>query len=197
MTFHPLQQRPVHVAGIGLHRYQSPSDTTFVDLGLTAVRAALADAGDLPWPEVEAAFVGSAILGMAPGRIILSRLGATGLAIQQCENASASGSTAVAPGGLRWRRAARRGAGGRASTRRWHADGARPRRHRSPGGRHGRAVHPLRPAGQPLHDRAPRADDQVARVALKNHATAPATPSPSARRSARWTRSWRHRSRAR
>lgn len=96
MGVNPLAERAVHVAGIGLHRYQPASDTTFVDLGLTAVRAALADAGDLPWPEVEAAFVGSAILGMAPGRIILSRLGATGLAIQQCENASASGSTAVA-----------------------------------------------------------------------------------------------------
>jgi acetyl-CoA acetyltransferase len=96
MGRNPLADRPVHVIGTGLHRYQSPSATTFVDLGLTAVRAALADAGDLPWPEVEAAFVGSALLGMAPGRVLLSRLGATGLAIQQCENASASGSTAVA-----------------------------------------------------------------------------------------------------
>src|SRR3954452_18313231 len=96
MGINPLAERAVHVIGIGLHRYQPSSDTTFVDLGLTAVRAALADAGDLPWPEVEAAFVGSAILGMAPGRILLSRLGASGLAIQQCENASASGSTAVA-----------------------------------------------------------------------------------------------------
>jgi acetyl-CoA acetyltransferase len=95
MGRNPLADRPVHVIGVGLHRYQAPSDTTFVDLGLAAVRAALADAA-IPWPEVEAAYVGSALLGMAPGRILLSRLGATGLAIQQVENASASGSTAVA-----------------------------------------------------------------------------------------------------
>jgi acetyl-CoA acetyltransferase len=95
MGRNPLADRPVHVVGIGLHRYQAASPTPFVQLGLTAVREALADSG-LRWPDVEAAFVGSALLGMAPGRVMLSRLGATGLAIQQVENASASGSTAVA-----------------------------------------------------------------------------------------------------
>lgn len=100
MGRNPLDDRPVHVIGIGLHRYQATSDTSFVDLGLTAVREALHDAGDLPWPEVEAAYVGSALLGMAPGRVLLSRLGATGLAIAQVENASASGSTAVAMAAL-------------------------------------------------------------------------------------------------
>ena len=29
-----LDQRPVYVIGIGLHRYQRPSDTTYVELGL-------------------------------------------------------------------------------------------------------------------------------------------------------------------
>lgn len=95
MGTHPLTRRPVHVAGIGLHRYQNPSDTSFVELGLTAVRGALADAG-IAFADVEAAVVGSALLGMAPGRVMLSRLGATGLSINQVENASASGSTAVA-----------------------------------------------------------------------------------------------------
>lgn len=95
MGRNPLADRPVHVVGIGLHRYQAASPTPFVELGLTAVREALADSG-VRWPDVEAAFVGSALLGMAPGRVMLSRLGATGLAIQQVENASASGSTAVA-----------------------------------------------------------------------------------------------------
>ncbi|MGD9753463.1 MAG: thiolase family protein [Acidimicrobiia bacterium] len=94
-----LADRAVHVVGIGLHRYQAASETPFVQLGLTAVRDALADAG-IGWPSVEAAFVGSALLGMAPGRVMLSRLGATGLAIQQVENASASGSTAVAMAAL-------------------------------------------------------------------------------------------------
>ena len=95
MGTHPLTRRPVHVAGIGLHRYQAPSTTSFVELGLTAVREAVADAG-ITWPDVEAAVVGSALLGMAPGRVMLARLGATGLSINQVENASASGSTAVA-----------------------------------------------------------------------------------------------------
>ncbi len=85
--------RPVHVVGIGLHRYQKPGDTTFVELGLTAVRAALADAS-LEWTSVESAYVGNATLGMAAGRALLRYLGATGLSIAQVENASASGSTA-------------------------------------------------------------------------------------------------------
>lgn len=91
----PLADGPVHVLGIGLHRYQPASGSTYVALGLTAVRAALADAG-LAWPQVEAAYVGTALVGTAAGRPLLSRLGASGLAIQQVENASASGSTAVA-----------------------------------------------------------------------------------------------------
>ena len=88
-----LDQRPVYVIGIGLHRYRKASDAPYVDLGLTAVRAALDDAG-IEWPCVESAVVGNALLGMAPGRPMLRHLGATGLAIQQAENASASGSTA-------------------------------------------------------------------------------------------------------
>ena len=88
-----LDQRPVYVIGIGLHRYRKASDVPYVDLGLTAVRAALDDAG-IEWPCVESAVVGNALLGMAPGRPMLRHLGATGLAIQQVENASASGSTA-------------------------------------------------------------------------------------------------------
>ncbi len=39
--------RPVYVVGIGLHPYQNRSDTTYVTLGLRAVREALADAGKL------------------------------------------------------------------------------------------------------------------------------------------------------
>ena len=88
-----LNDRPVYVVGIGLHRYQFPSDTPYVALGLTAVREALADAG-LAWPQVESAFVGTAALGMAAGRVMLRHLGSTGLEVVQVENASASGSSA-------------------------------------------------------------------------------------------------------
>jgi acetyl-CoA acetyltransferase len=85
--------RPVHVVGIGLHRYGKPSETTFVELGLAAVRAALADAR-VQWRAVESAYVGNTTLGIAAGREMLRYLGATGLSIAQVENASASGSTA-------------------------------------------------------------------------------------------------------
>ena len=94
-----LAMRPVYVIGIGLHPYQRKSEVSHVELGLTAVREALQDAS-LAWPDVDAAFVGTALLGMAPGRAILRHLGATGLAMTQIENASASGSSAVAQASL-------------------------------------------------------------------------------------------------
>jgi acetyl-CoA acetyltransferase len=85
--------RPVYVVGIGFHRYQFASETPYVELGLTAVRAALADAG-VVWPAVDSAYVAKALLPMAPGRAMLRHLGATGLPIVHVENASASGSAA-------------------------------------------------------------------------------------------------------
>lgn len=88
-----LQERAVHVVGIGMHPYQFPSETPYVHLGLTAVREALKDAG-LQWPQVQAAFVGTAAIGMAAGRVMLRHLGSTGLPVTQVENASASGSSA-------------------------------------------------------------------------------------------------------
>lgn len=95
MGLNLLAERPVYVVGIGLHPYQRASDTTYVQLGLTAVREALDDAG-LTWPTVETAYTGTALLGMGAGRILYSRLGASGIPMTQVENASASGSSAVA-----------------------------------------------------------------------------------------------------
>jgi acetyl-CoA acetyltransferase len=85
--------RPVYVVGIGLHPYQYPTDTSYIELGLHAIREALVDGG-LTWPSVDAAFVGTARLGMAAGVPMLRYLGMTGLAVSQVENASATGSTA-------------------------------------------------------------------------------------------------------
>ena len=85
--------RPVYVVGVGWHPYRYATEEPYVTLGLTAVRGALADAG-LAWPGVDAAFVGTALLGMASGRPMLRHLGATGLPIVHIENASASGSAA-------------------------------------------------------------------------------------------------------
>ncbi len=85
--------QPVYVIGIGMHRYQFPSDTPYIALGLTAIREALTDAG-LHWPQVDTAYVGSTGIGMAAGRVMLRHIGSTGLAVTQVENASASGSSA-------------------------------------------------------------------------------------------------------
>ncbi len=89
-----LADREVNVVGIGLHPYVRQSERTYVTMGLTAVREALADAG-LAWSEVESAYVGNARIGMAAGSTMLKYLGSSGLAVAQVENASASGSTAV------------------------------------------------------------------------------------------------------
>jgi acetyl-CoA acetyltransferase len=93
MTVTLKDLRPVYVVGIGFHRYQFASETPYIELGLAAVRAALADAG-LAWPAVESAYFAKALLPMAPGRAMLRHLGATGLPIVHVENASASGSAA-------------------------------------------------------------------------------------------------------
>ncbi|MGI9611483.1 MAG: thiolase family protein [Acidimicrobiales bacterium] len=95
MSRNLLAERPVYVVGIGFHRYQRKSDKTYVQLGLTAAREALADAG-IAWTDVETAYTGTALLGMGASRVMLSRLGSTGIPMAQVENASASGSTAVA-----------------------------------------------------------------------------------------------------
>ena len=88
-----LRDRPVYAVGIGLHRYQRASELTYVTLGLTAVRAAIADAA-LKWMDVDTAYVGNALIGMAAGSTMLRYLGPSDVAVAQVENASASGSTA-------------------------------------------------------------------------------------------------------
>lgn len=93
MTKTLAQLRPVFVVGVGWHRYQELSATPYVQLGLTAVRQALADAG-AKWADVETSYVGTALLGMASGRPMLSHLGSNQGSIVHIENASASSSAA-------------------------------------------------------------------------------------------------------
>ena len=90
----PLRDcRPVYVVGVGMHKYQFVSDTLYIEMGLTAVRRALSDAG-ISFPDVESAYIGTTGIGMAAGRVMFNHLGSTGLACTQVENASASGSSA-------------------------------------------------------------------------------------------------------
>ncbi|WP_225625914.1 thiolase family protein [Streptomyces werraensis] len=90
----PLRDRPVYVVGIGMHPYVRPSATTYVTMGLTAMREALADAR-IAWTDVDSAVVGSGKIGMAAGPTLTGYLGRTGLPVVQVESASASGSVAV------------------------------------------------------------------------------------------------------
>jgi acetyl-CoA acetyltransferase len=85
--------RPVYVIGIGLHPYQRLSETPYPVLGLTAVREALKDAS-ISWADIESVYHGTALLGMAPTRVMLRHMGGTGIPMTQVENASASGSSA-------------------------------------------------------------------------------------------------------
>ncbi|XVV38309.1 thiolase family protein [Streptomyces sp. CA-100214] len=85
--------QPVYVVGVGWHRYQPLSETNHVELGITAVRQALDDAG-IAWSDVDESFIGTGLLGMAAGRPMLRHLGAKGKPLVHVENASASGSAA-------------------------------------------------------------------------------------------------------
>ena len=85
--------REVVMIGAGLHRYGVFPDRSYLDLGVTAIQGALQDAG-CSWADIEAVYCGTVRLGMSAGHNICLRMGPTGLAITNVENASASGSSA-------------------------------------------------------------------------------------------------------
>ncbi len=85
--------REVVVIGAGLHRYGVFLDKTYLDLGVTAIERALEDAG-CAWEDIDAVYCGTVRLGMSAGHNICLKMGTTGLAITNVENASASGSSA-------------------------------------------------------------------------------------------------------
>jgi acetyl-CoA acetyltransferase len=81
----------VFVAGIGMHPF-GRHDATATEMGVQAVRAALADAGS---PRFEAAFCGTAYGGIASGHRVLGALGLTGGPIVDIEAGCASGAAAL------------------------------------------------------------------------------------------------------
>jgi acetyl-CoA acetyltransferase len=83
---------PVEIAGIGIHPFGRFSDTTVTDMGVHAVRAALADAGNPPF---QAAFCGTAYSGVAAGHKVLGALALTGVPIVDVEAGCASGGAAL------------------------------------------------------------------------------------------------------
>ena len=82
----------VSITGVGLHPFGRFDGTTVTDMGVTAVKAALADAGH---PRFEAAFCATVYSGVAAGHKVLGALGLTGVPIVNVEAGCASGCAAL------------------------------------------------------------------------------------------------------
>jgi acetyl-CoA acetyltransferase len=82
----------VEITGIGMHPFGRFEDRTITDMGVTAVRAALAEAGN---PRFEAAYCASVYGGVATGHKVLGALGLTGVPIVNIEAGCASGGAAL------------------------------------------------------------------------------------------------------
>src|SRR5437660_562906 len=84
----------VEVTGAGIHPFGRFEGASITDLGVHAVRAALADAGVGPGG-FQAAFCGTAYAGVAAGHKVLGALGMTGVPIVDVEAGCASGGAAL------------------------------------------------------------------------------------------------------
>jgi acetyl-CoA acetyltransferase len=86
--------RGVEIAGVGIHPFGRHGEKTQTDMGVTAVRDALGDAG-LDGRSFQAAFCGTAYGGVASGHRVLGALGLTGGPIVDVEAGCASGAAAL------------------------------------------------------------------------------------------------------
>jgi acetyl-CoA acetyltransferase len=82
----------VKIAGTGLHPFGRFEGTALTDMGVTAVRAALGEAGN---PTFQAAFCATVYGGVASGHKVLGALGLTGVPIVDVEAGCASGGAAL------------------------------------------------------------------------------------------------------
>jgi acetyl-CoA acetyltransferase len=82
----------VEIAGVGIHPFGRFDGVSNTDMGVHAVRAALAEAGD---PRFQAAFCGTAYGGVASGHKVLGALARTGMPIVDIEAGCASGGAAL------------------------------------------------------------------------------------------------------
>jgi acetyl-CoA acetyltransferase len=82
----------VAIAGTGMHPFGRFDGTTVTEMGVTAVRAALAEAGN---PAFQAAFCATVYSGVAAGHKVLGALGLTGVPIVDVEAGCASGGAAL------------------------------------------------------------------------------------------------------
>ncbi len=84
----------VEIAGVGIHPFGRFEDASLVDLGVTAVQAALAEA-HVDRGGFQAAYCGTAYGGVATGHRVLSALALTGTPIVDVEAGCASGGAAL------------------------------------------------------------------------------------------------------
>lgn len=84
----------VEIAGVGIHPFGRFEDRSVTDMGVTAVRAALAEAG-VERGGFQAAFCGTAYAGVAAGHKVLGALALTGVPIVDIEAGCASGGAAL------------------------------------------------------------------------------------------------------
>lgn len=87
--------RPVYVRGVGLHPFGRFADRTLTQIGATAVRAALGEAG-IEGRGFQAALCGCVYGGVAAGHKVLTVLGLSGPSIVNIEAGCASGGAALA-----------------------------------------------------------------------------------------------------
>jgi len=83
---------PVEIVGIGIHPFGRFADKTATDMGVDAVRAALAESGT---DRFDAAFCGTAYGGVAAGHKVLDAVARTGMPIVDVEAGCASGGAAL------------------------------------------------------------------------------------------------------
>jgi acetyl-CoA acetyltransferase len=84
----------VEVAGVGMHPFGRHGEASTTDMGVTAVRAALAEAG-VQRGGFQAAFCATAYGGVATGHKVLGAVGMTGMPIVDVEAGCASGGAAL------------------------------------------------------------------------------------------------------
>ena len=89
----------VYIVGIGIHRYGRTEGMTGLDMGVAAVRTALADAG-LAWNDVQFAYGGSHAAGNAD--TMVARLGLTGIQFVNVKNGCATGGSESNNHIMRW-----------------------------------------------------------------------------------------------
>ena len=91
-AFEATHEPRVEIAGVGIHPFGRFDGVTNTDMGVHAVRAALAEAGN---PTFDAAFCGTAYGGVASGHKVLGALARTGMPIVDVEAGCASGGAAL------------------------------------------------------------------------------------------------------